>query len=266
MTDHDDHRGMSAPALGRHLSESGGHEHPKCARCRRNSVSGAQRVCDECTADIQARVRRSLDRARTIDPNETLADYERRMKRASYDAGALPPWIQMPEEYPRPNRTPEQQASYDAGDHVDAGQHAPRLVYPSFYAAVHRAWNGFFDGTIFACGGVTPYEPDEHRCFEFAGDLRVELHAAGIRLSNDGNAMSDAILQRLELDHADRLEAMARPSMVVSEADMRERLAAAEANPYGEMGVEVHGNTIEPVKPEATWRRWISRLLGRQVF
>lgn len=59
-------------------------------------------------------------------------------------------------------------------------------VYPSFYGAVHRAWNGFFTGTIFACDGGDPFEPDDHRCFEFAGSLRVGLHATGIRLSNDG--------------------------------------------------------------------------------
>jgi hypothetical protein len=77
-------------------------------------------------------------------------------------------------------------------------------IYPSFYAAVHAAWNQLHDRLLrdphtatpiwyalhnlpSCAGAVSPYEPDEHPfCFELAGALRVELHAAGVWLSNDG--------------------------------------------------------------------------------
>lgn len=76
-----------------------------------------------------------------------------------------------------------------------------RTIFPSFYAAIHRAWNEelrrFADDLRresatggFCPGREEPYDPDEHACFEFAGALRVELHAAGIMLSNDGNGGS----------------------------------------------------------------------------
>lgn len=64
-------------------------------------------------------------------------------------------------------------------------------LYPSFYAVVHRAWNEALqrpNGPTHRCNGSTEnFVPDEHLCFVLAGPLRVELHAAGIRLSIDGN-------------------------------------------------------------------------------
>jgi hypothetical protein len=68
--------------------------------------------------------------------------------------------------------------------------HEARTVYPSFYNAVHRAWDRRFpsgESFMYACRAPAgPYEPDQHACFDFAGMLRVELYAAGIMLSNDG--------------------------------------------------------------------------------
>jgi hypothetical protein len=90
---------------------------------------------------------------------------------------------------------------------VSTGQNEQsRTVYPSFYGAVHRAWNALCDQYIVAVdamvpearsgtarlprceGAEAPYDPDEHPfCVDLAQLLRVELHAAGIMLSNDGN-------------------------------------------------------------------------------
>lgn len=75
-------------------------------------------------------------------------------------------------------------------------------IFPSFYAVVHRVWNeraqhnltgGWHRNgqpTIRCAGAESPYEPDQHVCYDFASILRVELHAAGIRLSNDGDMRS----------------------------------------------------------------------------
>lgn len=86
-----------------------------------------------------------------------------------------------------------------------------RTTYPSFYGAVHDAWNRLaaswkvdvevlgidpatgedvsqiVGGAMPTCEGLRePYEPDEHPfCYSLAGLLRVELHAAGIALSID---------------------------------------------------------------------------------
>jgi hypothetical protein len=57
------------------------------------------------------------------------------------------------------------------------------VYYPSFYRAVHRAYNG----VGWACRGTEePYNAEEHACYDLAGNLRVELHAAGVRLNIDG--------------------------------------------------------------------------------
>lgn len=71
-----------------------------------------------------------------------------------------------------------------------------RTVYPSFYDAVHRAWDRAFPASesfMYACRGGSPYDADEHECYRLAGPLRVELHAAGIRLSIDGNGSSGGL-------------------------------------------------------------------------
>lgn len=138
-----------------------------------------------------------------------------------------------------------------------------RAVYPSFYRVVHRAWNGYFDGTIFACDGAASYEPDQHRCFEFAGALRVELHAEGIMLSNDG--IWRATDGRHALADLRTLDDVGIGFITVRSEDIeafRARLADAEAALYD--GPDDSDDA--PVKPVATWRRWISRALGVQVF
>jgi hypothetical protein len=71
---------------------------------------------------------------------------------------------------------------------------AKRKVYPTFYAAVHDAWNRAVGGPgqgghQFCRAPDWPYEAEEHVCFEFAGDLRVSLHAAGVMLSSDVGAI-----------------------------------------------------------------------------
>lgn len=88
------------------------------------------------------------------------------------------------------------------------GEHPPipiAAIFPSFYAAVHRAVNV----RSVANGDVEPfctapewrrYQADEHACYPLAGELRVQLHAAGIRLSNDGNGSEPSrdVYARLE--------------------------------------------------------------------
>lgn len=83
--------------------------------------------------------------------------------------------------------------SISAFDHRPERRRHAATVFPSFYAAVHDAWQGMalideWHRGFPACeGDRDDYKPDEHRCYSIAGRLRVELHAAGIRLSNDGN-------------------------------------------------------------------------------
>ena len=58
----------------------------------------------------------------------------------------------------------------------------------SFYVEVHLAWNRQAArdhpyGHPLCMGGTAPYEPDEHDCYELAGDLRVGLDAAGVQIT-----------------------------------------------------------------------------------
>jgi len=153
-------------------------------------------------------------------------------------------------------------------------------VYPSFYAAVHRARNHVLEDIpdLQCRGAEAPYEPDEHRCFEMAASIRVELHAAGISLSSDlggsglrhllepigtfetATGLAPGTLRLLDdIERAYRRQQ--REDAHFSEPEWRNHLAASEAAAY-------RADDEEPVavRPEATWQRWIGRILGRKVF
>lgn len=68
----------------------------------------------------------------------------------------------------------------------------PQTTYPSFYRVVHEAYLGYIlEGLALELpwceGDPEHYEPEQHTCYQLAAELRVRLHAAGIRLSGDGN-------------------------------------------------------------------------------
>ena len=71
-----------------------------------------------------------------------------------------------------------------------AGIPIRRSYYPSFYRAVHTAWDATAGDPC--DGDPDRYEPDEHACWSMAAAIRVELHAAGIALSTDDQVESTA--------------------------------------------------------------------------
>lgn len=126
-------------------------------------------------------------------------------------------------------------------------------TYPSFYAAVHRACTATALGA--GCPGKEePYEPDEHWCYSLAGALRVELHAAGIRLLNDGNGsessdVADKAMRRLRQRAAEG---------IVSEDVLRERLAYYEQPPQD--GYSYSSRFVEPEPGPSLFDRIRERL------
>jgi hypothetical protein len=147
-------------------------------------------------------------------------------------------------------------------------------VYPSFYDAVHRALDvelrRFADDLSSDhggfCPGGEPYDPDEHACFELASALRFELHAAGIRLSIDGNGSGRrGRITSIENDGQQAYVHVFEPGglTVEPEAALRQAIAHGE-QPLGWLEV---GEQIDDVGQQAypPPQNFFARLL-RRVF
>lgn len=65
-----------------------------------------------------------------------------------------------------------------------------QMLYPALWSVVHRAWNAnSARSALLPCHGPDDgaYDPEQHPiCFDLAGALRVELHAAGLWIEAKG--------------------------------------------------------------------------------